>query len=106
MKKIVPTVGRKVWFWPCEADLEKLDAVRISDQPFDATVVHIDGDTGGASPDFIVKLSVFDHEGNQLPTQTAMLLMPEDYDSINARQAVGLSYATWMPYQSQQAAKS
>ena len=103
MKKIVPSVGRKVWFYPSEDFFEMHSCEQISNQAFDATVVHVNGDTGGDSPDFSVNLSICDHSGGQYTALDTILLMPEDSAGIQAQKDCDNSYAIWVPYQAQQA---
>ena len=100
---MIPTIGRKVWFFPSEEELQAEDAVRISDQPFDATVVHVNGD-GGIEGTHRINIVYFDHAGFQFSYRGVPLALPGSEEAaILARRR---SYCTWMPYQVSQAAKS
>lgn len=96
---IVPTIGRKVWFWSSinyrfDADVE---AINIS-QAFDATVVFAH-ETGN------VNLLVVDHTGNPAIALDVELRDPATDDSHEEEGDAGddaghpTGYATWMPYQ-------
>lgn len=91
---IVPTIGRKVWFWPTAQQYLRYTAdgsVAIENQPFDATVIAVWGDR-------CVNLRVTDHEGNQFTRTSVPLNQPGD--AIHIEEA---NFATWMPYQVQTA---
>lgn len=82
MPKIVPTVGRRIWYKPTDAETEVF--LCNSDQPFDAGVVyvHVDGN---------VNLVVTSHGGEQFFREDVPI--SEDSDWPEA----GTAY--WMPYQ-------
>lgn len=81
---IKPSIGRKVWYIPGSHHLE---LVRLSDQPFDATIVHVNSDTS-------INVVVFDHTGASLCYQN----VPINVDLINP-----VGHCEWMPYQVGQA---
>ena len=86
MSSIKPTIGRKVWYFGSFGN------VVDSRQPFDATVIYVWGDT-------CVNLQVIDHTGKVYTETSVMLRDPQDGD----QHGVGLSVATWMPFQVGQA---
>lgn len=89
-KVIVPTVGRKVWFYPNQG---QHGLSRMGEQPFDATVVYVHGDR-------LVNLLVVDHLGESTPFLRVQLVQPGD-------EACGTGHrAEWMPFQVTQAAKA
>lgn len=93
MTRIVPTVGRVVWYWPDSGVDSLMMNVKTSPpQPMKADIVFVHSDT-------IVNLSVFDHFGNH-HTRTSVPLL-QDGDPVTNR-----GYAVWMPYQKDQAAKA
>lgn len=83
---ITPTVGRKIWYRP---HLNELSWPH--DQPFDATVCHVNGDG-------TVNLYVRTETGNQLPNKNNVVIA----DGRDAEPGE----AFWMPYQLGQAAKT
>jgi hypothetical protein len=86
--KIVPTVGRVVWFY--ENGKTQLDA---GEQPNAAMVAYVHGDGR------LINIGYFDHNG--LPRQsTSVRLMQEGETDFPA-----YSFCTWMPYQVGQAKK-
>lgn len=107
--KTVPTVGRKVWFWPHLAATDNDNVVCIdSTQPFDATVVFV------SEYHKTVNLSIVDHEGNIHDAWDVPLYDPlteserehhmnltVDMEADGSRWGI----ATWMPYQAAQHAK-
>ena len=101
---MIPTIGRKVWFFPSDEELQAEDAVRLSDQPFDATVVHVNGD-GRIEGTHSINIIYFDHAGSQFAYGAVMLALPDSEEAATLT-ASGGSYCTWMPYQVSQAAKS
>ena len=92
MAKLLPTVGRVVYFHPASHKLLGFQVegamIRRGDQPFDAHIVFVWSYT-------CVNLVVFDHNGN-MHKRTSV--------PINQGNTGG-SYAEWMPYQVGQAAK-
>jgi hypothetical protein len=84
---IVPTIGRVVWYFPSDDDLNRLGMIKHGDQPFDAHVIYVWSDT-------CVNLVVFDHAGYQF-TKTSVAI---NVEGASPR-------AEWMPYQREQAAK-
>jgi len=104
----VPTVGRKVWFWP-HPDVSIDDVVVLdSNQPFDATVTFVDNASQR------VNLLVVDHQGGVHDAWDVPLFDPLPPDEIEdeVRHIVDMNsddnrwgIATWMPYQAAQHAK-
>ena|SRR3990172_380399 len=86
-KFIVPTIGRKVWFWSC---LPVIDSA----QPEDATICYVHNDC-------TVNLRVTDHNGDSRPEHYVHLILSNAEKQSLAQGA----YATWMPYQIGQAEK-
>lgn len=82
---ITPTIGRKVWYRPLGYSEGAVD----SNQPFDATVVHV-------WSDICVNLVIRDHVGNQF-TKTSVSLA-QDREAQPGE-------CEWMPYQKGQAAR-
>ena len=90
---IKPTVGRKVWYWPSEYDLNGLGAMVAAHlQPLDATVVCVHGDR-------MVNLVVFDANGNMHKCLSVTLVQEGDTKPEGR-------YCEWMPYQIAQAKPS
>lgn len=85
MSKIIPTVGRVVWYYSNNVDV-------LQPQPFAATVAYVHSDR-------MVNLSVIDANGYQFPVQSVPLVQ----DGEERPQGM---YCTWMPYQIGQAAKT
>lgn len=89
MSSIKPTIGRKVWYWG--GSLVPDMACYSPEQPMDATVIYVWGDT-------CVSLRVTDHAGI-VHTRTSVTL--RDHREGDRH---GVEYvATWMPYQTVQA---
>lgn len=88
---IKPTVGRKILFWPATNDQS---TVINGDQPFDATIVYVHNER-------LINVVVRDHIGIQTARQDVPLVQPDDYPPTPDHH-----YATWMPYQIGQAAKT
>ena len=88
---MVPTIGRRVWYWPRH---DEFDLALDGKQPFDAGVIFV-------HPNGEVSLMVTSHSGHQFHKDYVRLQQPADDDYLK----VG-GYATWMPYQVAQAAKS
>lgn len=102
-KIIVPTIGRRVWYWPSSLDRGLLEVkpttiieadVESSGQPCDAGVVRVFNDR-------LVNLSVTDHYGNVHKRLSVTLYQPGDHVTHSDG-----GYATWMDYQVQQALTS
>ena len=91
MSSIVPTIGRKVWFW--SADPGAVEVLLDFKQALDATVVYV-------SPTGTVNLLVLDHGGNSFPVEDIPLNDPGLDDEHGLEGAE--DYATWMPYQVKQ----
>lgn len=99
MNKIIPipTVGRKVWYYPStdEHDDDSHMIIHKRDgeaQPLDATVIAVYADD-------IVNLVIFDIHGHIFARRNVKLLADGE-----RRPSMG-RYATWMPYQISQAKK-
>jgi hypothetical protein len=86
---IKPSIGRIVWFYHSVQDL--LD----EKQPLAAIVTHVHDDR-------MVNLSIFDKEGRtgHISGSLVPLLQDEDDEPKTG------GFATWMPYQTGQAAKT
>lgn len=97
MSSIIPTIGRKVWFWASAPDEFNIED---HDQALDATVifVHTEGPVKGT-----VNLLVIDHQGES-HFQEAIEL--KNYDGErHFGEKLDEPTATWMPYQMGQARK-
>ncbi len=86
---IKPSIGRKVWYHPSEADLLAHGGHLGDEQPFDATVVYVHDERS-------VNLRVTGHDGTTYTVLRAPLLQEGD-------QPLSPGYAEWMPYQVGQA---
>jgi hypothetical protein len=86
---ISPTPGRVVWFKPAPHD----GIGTLNGQPLAAIVA-------GVHDDRLVNLAVFDAYGNSQQRSGVTLVQPGD------EVPAGGGYATWMPYQVGQAAKT
>lgn len=99
---IKPTVGRVVWYAADPLRLAALSGDRMKqmaiygEQPMAATVAFVYHDR-------LVNLSVVDHAGNQFTVGNVPLL--QDDDAAPAGKDIN-HYATWMPYQKGQAART
>lgn len=98
MKTIIPTVGRKVWYYPStdvhDDDVEMIVHNRDGEkQPLDATVIAVYADD-------IVNLSIFDVHGHIFCRRNVKLLADGERKPSMGR------FATWMPYQVKQAEKA
>lgn len=99
-KVIVPTVGRKVWFYPgggiWPAGMQVFPGTDYDggvSQPLDATIVYVHDDRK-------VNLRVIDHAGHAFPVRDVQLVQPSD-------QCCGGGHrAEWMPFQVKQAGKA
>ena len=100
MNIIKPTVGRKVWYFPGEAQVSKKNPdgtdgpgmVRRTGDPLDATVLCVWSDR-------CVNLQVVDHAGQAHFISSATLAQEGDAVSVHG-------HAEWMPYQQGQAKKA
>jgi len=86
---IKPTVGRKVWFFPGTGPIGNF---KLSEQPMDATIIHVWGDT-------CVNLFVVDHKGGKHFVSSAYL-------NSNPESRPTYGCWEWMPYRVGQAAKA
>jgi hypothetical protein len=92
---IHPTIGRRVWYYPSQTELNTWEIQQASpDQPFDAGVIWVANDRQ-------VNLSVTDHYGRVVPRLAVPLVQPGDTIPTD-----GTAYCTWMPYQQTQAAQA
>lgn len=89
---IKPTIGRIVWYTPCDSDRVTLTQYD-PEQKLAAIVTHVWGER-------CVNLAVFDSNGT-VHQKTSVQLV-QDGDPCNT---LG-GYAEWMPYQKGQAAKT
>lgn len=95
---IIPTVGRKAWYRPSEAELNARGTMlvpqihAIPGEPLDATIVAVFGDR-------LVNLVVFDAFGNHY--KRINVVLKQDDDAVPS----GEAFAEWMPYQIQSAKK-
>lgn len=87
---ITPTVGRKVWYRPSDADKSAHGMATVGPQPLDATIIAVWNDA-------CVNLSVIDANGRQHTRLSAILWQDGDMPTG--------AYAEWMPYQVKQADK-
>lgn len=104
--KTVPTIGRKVWFWPHEGIFAFVNvSIKDSGQPFDATVVFVNHERS------TVNLLIVDHSGEIHNAWDVPLFDPLSPDKIQSQleNLVDMEsednrwgIATWMPYQAAQ----
>lgn len=100
MSDINPTIGRVVHFNPTMSHAEKLGMVyRCQGAPMDAHIAYV-------WPSGLVNLAVFDHDGNLHAVTSVKLLQDSNQAPLNEQGQLIESYATWMPYQKGQAAKT
>ncbi len=89
---IKPTIGRQVWYYA--GSVPDISSQALSDQPFAATVVHVNEDE-------TINVLVLDHIGKSHFVSGCPLVQNLTSCDINAVCA----YCTWMPYQVAQAEK-
>lgn len=89
-KIIIPTIGRRVWFWPARNAGQAGFISHDAGTPMDAGVVYVWGDR-------MVNLDVTDHAGNHHAFTSVTLAQPVDEPPQDGR------YCQWMPYQVGQA---
>lgn len=90
MSNIVPTIGRRIWFWPNRINLEVFTQ-QDDAQALDAGVIYV-------HPSGNVNLLVTDHIGYS-EAVIDVAILPE------GEQALHSGKAQWMPYQANQAKK-
>lgn len=96
MTQIIPTVGRKLYFYPQNDP----SIARLDEQPVDATVVYVWPDPPNQGEGYhLLNLLVVDHSGRAHSEQKVPLVQEGD-------PVPPTSYAKWMPYQIGQAAKT
>jgi hypothetical protein len=90
--KMVPTIGRRVWYRPSDYDRGLLavkpdTVIQASDktQPCDAGIVYVHSEN-------MVNLVVTDHNGHVHRRPSITLISPDEPAPQGA-------YATWMPFQ-------
>lgn len=94
-KLITPTVGRVVWYWPSQHEIDARGiAVFDKAQPLAATVAMVYNDR-------LVNLSVVDHAGAQF-RRTSVKLLQEDDERPHTSEG---PFAEWMPFQRAQHAQ-
>lgn len=97
MNKIIPTVGRKVWYYPMTGLLNEDETMlkNVVDgviQPLDATVIAVFADD-------VVNVSIFDIHGHLFCRRNVKLV-----NEGERAPSMG-GYVAWMPYQVKQAKK-
>lgn len=92
-KVIEPTVGRKVWYWPSDSDVQADGMTTMPGDPADATIIAVHGTR-------CVNLYVIDAMGQVYVKPSCLLIQPGD----ETPPAGG--FAAWMPYQVGQASKA
>lgn len=99
MSKIVPTIGRKLYFRP-NGMPSSLPPLTQNDPaaPLDATIVYVWPSTVEGDPEYSLNLAVFDHAGNMQPMHGIPLVQDGE-----AAPAAPHPYAEWMPFQVGQA---
>lgn len=99
MSKIVPTIGRKLYFHPngMPGGIPPLTQNDPS-VPLDATIVYVWPSVAQEDPEYSLNLVVFDHAGNMQPMHGIPLVQ----DGETAPDAPH-PYAEWMPFQVGQA---
>lgn len=86
----VPTVGRRMWFVSSDEMNEEMGFESLSDQPFDAGVIHV-------NQDGTVNLLVADHVGH-IEALSSIEVFQGDY----VVGEVPENHVCWMPYQKKQ----
>lgn len=81
----IPSVGRRVWYWPTKAEKNNPD----HDQPFDAGICHV-------NKDGTVNLDVKTEYGYPLTGKHHIVL-------VASPELAKPGQASWMPYQTAQA---
>ena len=93
---IVPTIGRRVWYWPSIDDIDHAydPVLKVLDkaQAMDAGIVYVHDDRR-------VNLSVKDHHGKSFARLNVQLI--QEGDTV----PTGGGYAAWMPYQKNSASR-
>lgn len=99
MSKIVPTIGRKLYFRPngMPSGLPPLTQNDPAD-PLDATIVYVWPSVAQEGPEYSLNLVVFDHAGGMQPMSGIPLVQDGE-----AAPAAPHPYAEWMPFQVGQA---
>lgn len=95
MPVMVPTVGRRLWFWPCSTLMDKGFRQLDPKQPCDAGVIYV-------HPDGTVNVMATDHRGVQVAFHNVPVLPADALRGDDPSAA----YAQWMPYQAAQAVKA
>lgn len=92
---ITPTIGRKVWYYPSDADMAGNFGMRRGpEQPLDATII-------GVWAERHVNLQVIDLNGRAFFIGSATLVQPDEKAPCMDGREHG--YAMWMPFQVHQA---
>ena len=99
MSKIVPTIGRKLYFRP-NGMPGGIPPLTQNDPaaPLDATIVYVWPSVAQEGPEYSLNLVVFDHAGNMQPMHGIPLVQDGE-----AAPAAPHPYAEWMPFQVGQA---
>ena len=92
MTKILPTVGRVVWFTPSRSFTPPDFLTIDQDKPCSASVAYVWSDS-------LVNLTVSDHYGKTFPMTSVQLVQVDEPRPENGY------FCEWMPYQVGQAAK-
>lgn len=92
---ILPTVGRRVWFWPTTHCLDNGFRQLDPKQPCDAGVIYV-------HPNGRVNVMATDHRGLTVAFYDVEI-MPANHVQEGPPSA---PFAQWMPYQAAQAAKA
>lgn len=94
MTRIVPTVGRKLYFTSVnDTSISKLD-----EQPIDATIIYVHPKKEGDDSPWLLNLHIIDHAGSmQTKTRVPLIQAPYDVEPTDGY------FAYWMPYQVGQA---
>lgn len=90
---IVPSVGRKVWYRPCENDLKgPIPMATVKDQPLDATVIAVWNER-------LVNVDVIDITGRHFSILSCDLLQEGEEPKTDANGNATGRYCEWVPYQ-------
>lgn len=96
MAKIMPTIGRKLYYIPQGHPT----VAKFDDQPIDATIVYVWPQKSPDGKYDLLTLHLIDHSGT--PCVAVHVPLVQDGDDVPSNGG----YAEWMPYQVGQAAKS
>jgi len=88
MPRSVPTIGRRIWYWPATNEDDSAEGICLDNsQPYDAGIVYVHADG-------TVNLGITDHTGDYFTNE-----------NVNITDEATPGCAQWMPYQEKKAAE-